>query len=409
MDKNITTPTDTETEQEEKGIRVDPTFYTMLSNQHLNSKDWAGFSALAVLLYWWLCDKVTEAYDEDGVSIGVVMFGRPIGFSTIANDKNLNTSWRAVQRNMQHLDDRGFIRRKRYLTTQGYIYEVVGCAREVLPEGAVKGKNGKLYFKATPEEQAAKIKGQKDKGHKPDQALCDFCKKPLNACDCLELVNEDEILAEAEKQTEKPVNFTCPICHLTSYLTQAVADKHMATCKAAPAKVAPPVVITPTPAKIVTPAPTYPCSSCGKQHPTEQERTDCGLAFEKKKIVEEEERKKDAAERAEMYQEIRRHREEYERKEEEKAAEYARQMALLEKEQNQPSKEKSWSEGDDPYPTESMERQPVAKATGFMLEGDDDELDESPTTSFMLEGEDDELDKRNTTSFNLEGEDDELA
>ena len=92
--------------------------------------------------HWWLCDKITEAHDEDGVSIGVVMFGRPVAFSTIANEQNLHWRWTNMQRLTDNLCERGFIRRKRHQTTQGYSYEVVGCAREVLPGGAVRGKDG---------------------------------------------------------------------------------------------------------------------------------------------------------------------------------------------------------------------------------------------------------------------------
>jgi hypothetical protein len=136
------------TNEKQKGIRVDPAKYTMLSNRHLKAKDWAGLGALSLLIYWWLCDKVTSAYDENGVSIGVVMFARPINFKLIANADNLGTTWLSVQRNMKHLVGRGFIRRQRHSTTQGYSYEVIGCAREV--SDVIKGRDGKKYKENPP-------------------------------------------------------------------------------------------------------------------------------------------------------------------------------------------------------------------------------------------------------------------
>lgn len=93
-----------------------------------------------MLLWWWLNDKVTEAYAEDGVSIGVVMFGNPVDFDIIADADNLGTTWKSIQRNMQTLANKGFIRRKRHGVAKGYSFEVVGCAREVSDKVSLKGK-----------------------------------------------------------------------------------------------------------------------------------------------------------------------------------------------------------------------------------------------------------------------------
>ena len=227
--------------EDSRGIHVDPAYYAQLSNRHLNAKDWSACSALAVLLYWWLCDKVTEAYDENGVSIGVVMFGRPVGFSTIANDKNLNSTWRAIQRNMKHLESRGFIRRKRHQTTQGYSYEVVGCAREVLPEGAVKGKDGKTYYK--------KLKAEATKSSKTDEP------EPSTA-PSFNLDGNDRDLDFDSVAPVMPgmqgdyIKITCPKCQLTSMMTQKAYDRHLVICTgrgydAEPVKKAPPEPVVP--------------------------------------------------------------------------------------------------------------------------------------------------------------------
>ena len=213
----------------------------MLSNRHLNAKDWSGCSALAVLLYWWLCDKVTEAHDEDGVSIGVVMFGRPVDFSTIADDKNLGTTWRAVQRNMKHLDDRGLIRRKRHQTTQGYSYEVVGCAREVLPEGAVKGKDGRTYYKK-PKADATKS----SKTDETDPSLAPSLNLDKNDPD-LDFNSEAPVMPGMQGDF---ITITCPKCQLTSMMTKKAYDRHLVICTGRkydiqPVKKAPPAPVVP--------------------------------------------------------------------------------------------------------------------------------------------------------------------
>ena len=118
-------------EEAKPGIHVDPQMYSKLSNQYLKAKDWKGCSAIAVLLWWWLNDKVTEAYEEEGVNIGTVMFGNPVDFDIIANADNLGTTWKSIQRNMQTLTNKGFIRRKRHGVAKGYSFEVIWCAREV--------------------------------------------------------------------------------------------------------------------------------------------------------------------------------------------------------------------------------------------------------------------------------------
>lgn len=291
--------------EECQGIHVDPAFYAMLSNRHLNAKDWSECSALAVLLYWWLCDKVTEAYDEKGVSIGVVMFGRPVDFSTIADDKNLGTTWRAVQRNMKHLDDRGFIRRKRHQTTQGYSYEVVGCAREVLPEGAVKGKDGKTYYKK-PEASAAK--SSKTDEPEPDTT-------------------------EPEKQSA----FTCPKCGLEGYGTQDVYSKHLSTHDSEPDKTAAPLPVKnpddePCPGgcgqtKLMCQC--NPCPRCKLYFSSPDGVAECMEKHKQKDAEDEAAAQKARQEHEAMFKEIRRQEAERQRVRKEKEAEAERQRELL--------------------------------------------------------------------------------
>ena len=243
--------------EDNQGIHVDPSFYTKMSNERLNAHDWSGCSGLAVVLYLWLCDKVTEAYDENGVAIGVVMFGRPVAFSTIANDRNLDSTWRAVQRNMQHLVDRGFIRRRRHQTTQGYSYEVIGCAREVTPEGAVKGKDGKVYFDTQ----------KKKKKEEPSPSLeCGICGLGLCDCKCLDELAIEYAAPVKPVMQDNFIKITCPKCRLTSMMTQHAYDNHVSICTGRgydePVKTTPP----PAPIKSVPlPAPVEPkCPGCSK-------------------------------------------------------------------------------------------------------------------------------------------------
>lgn len=284
--------------EECQGIHVDPAYYAQLSNRHLNAKDWSGCSALAVLLYWWLCDKVTEAYDENGASIGVVMFGRPVDFSTIADDKNLGTTWRAVQRNMKHLDDRGFIRRKRHQTTQGYSYEVVGCAREVLPEGAVKGKDGKTYCK--------KPKAEATKSSKTDEP------EPSLASSFNLIGNDPELdldyVAHVNSVVVKDdfIKVTCPKCQLTGVMTQKAHDRHLAICTGRghdtePVKETPTAPVKPADClgcnKPVNKCECFKCPECQWRHDNQASLNEC-MAKHKAKAKEEREWQIELAEMA---------------------------------------------------------------------------------------------------------------
>jgi hypothetical protein len=125
-------------------------------------------SAGTILLYLWLSDKTTSAYDEDGTTIGVVMFGNDIPFSVIADENNLRYHWSTIQSNMQWLCDRGLVRRKRGQTTEGYRFEVVGSARKVDEQSTLKTARklkGETYYK-------------KDKPVEPSTDDIDESKKP---------------------------------------------------------------------------------------------------------------------------------------------------------------------------------------------------------------------------------------
>jgi hypothetical protein len=56
------------------GIHIDPSKYTKVPNTIFNNLQDA--SGKTFLTYLWLLDKITSAYDEDGVNIGIVMYGR---------------------------------------------------------------------------------------------------------------------------------------------------------------------------------------------------------------------------------------------------------------------------------------------------------------------------------------------
>ncbi|HWA95061.1 MAG TPA: hypothetical protein VG844_10720 [Terracidiphilus sp.] len=174
--------TTTQDEPEKQGIRVDPKMYAKLYNLHLSASDWEGCSANAILLYWWLCDKVTDTRVEDGVTYGVVMFGRPVSFQTIADENNLKSNWKTIQRNMQLLTDRGFILRKRSTTTTGYSYEVVFG---VLGESETKTLKGKKYTKVesdeVTEEEIQFLDESKTTSKYPP---CDMCGKAYEICNC---------------------------------------------------------------------------------------------------------------------------------------------------------------------------------------------------------------------------------
>ena len=87
----------------------------------------------------------------------------------------------------------------------------------------VKGRDGKYYYRATPEEQAAEIKELKDKEHEPGYPPCDVCGKAWLDCSCDEFLPESMGRAAPEKQ----FHFACPQCGLKGYGTQAILDTHI--------------------------------------------------------------------------------------------------------------------------------------------------------------------------------------
>ena len=147
MAATILTPA-VETKQR-KGIEVNYEYGNFIPNWIMKPDLWQPDcggrppSVYALLCYIWLVDKVTSGHEEDGILIGEVLGGRPIGFTTIA--RNLGIAWRTVQRQMAYLDDIAMlIRRTPDGETGRYSFEVLNCDKWKYLDGRQADGSSKL-------------------------------------------------------------------------------------------------------------------------------------------------------------------------------------------------------------------------------------------------------------------------
>lgn len=106
-----------------------PTYIGLLTKEHREN------IGPALWEFLWLISKTTKEITEDGETIGIILGGKPVKISEIAEE--LGSSERTVKRNIARLKEHGYIKTTR--TPYGEIYKVKNSKKFIKKRSAKNG------------------------------------------------------------------------------------------------------------------------------------------------------------------------------------------------------------------------------------------------------------------------------